>query len=377
MLRQMKHCVAAEVKGRMIERQIRQERIYEERLILRDFPTNMFSPLTKGEMELVNEKWGGCGAKPLSFKTYELLKHINGFDERYLSHGQYLPLISHRLGSYHYTKFFEDKGLLGFLPCDSRVHFPYCHIRNICGHFYNNEMEQISREDAVRLLVEADDFLVKPSVESSGGHGVRIYHQGELDLRQRRCSIERMMSDYGCGYVVQSLLRQHAFTAQFNPTSVNTYRIATLYLNGKATLCNSYLRMGGAGAEVDNACSGGCFVGSYENGRLKPKAYNYHGQTFEASNGIKFSSCVFENYASMIETIVECHKRMFALCPFIGWDVCVCEDGSLCIIEVNTSQHGIINDQMVGGPVFGERTDEVIDYVKQQPFVYHRALLSY
>lgn len=68
MLRQMKHCVAAEVKGRMIERQIRQERIYEERLILRDFPTNMFSPLTKDERELVNEKWGGVWSQAFVFQ---------------------------------------------------------------------------------------------------------------------------------------------------------------------------------------------------------------------------------------------------------------------------------------------------------------------
>ena len=46
------------------------------------------------------------------------------------------------------------------------------------------------------------------------------------------------------------------------------------------------------------------------------------------------------------------------------------EKGEPIIIELNGSQPGVIGEQLVAGPIFGNRTQEVIDYCKSKKFSY-------
>ena len=53
----------------------------------------MFLALTPEEKNKVIKLWGGISSE-ISFKEYEVYKYLRGFDERFLSHELYLPLIS-------------------------------------------------------------------------------------------------------------------------------------------------------------------------------------------------------------------------------------------------------------------------------------------
>lgn len=85
----------------------------------------------------------------------------------------------------------------------------------------------------------------------------------------------------------------------------------------------------------------------------------------------------FDFIPDIVSKVLKAHKDNFPLCRFIGWDICIGEKGEPIVIEINSSQPGIFGEQICNGPMFGERTQEVIDYIKNKPFVYNRALLRY
>ena len=44
------------------------------------------------------------------------------------------------------------------------------------------------------------------------------------------------------------------------------------------------------------------------------------------------------------------------------------DQGEAVVLELNSSQPGVICEQLISGPIFGDRTQEVIDYCKTKEF---------
>ena len=57
--------------------------------------------------------------------------------------------------------------------------------------------------------------------------------------------------------MIQECLHQHPVMAQFNESSINSFRITTLLLNGRFTVCSIILRFGRKGMKIDNWGAGG------------------------------------------------------------------------------------------------------------------------
>lgn len=315
----------------------------------------------------------GGGYRQILFDELEVFKHFNGFDPRYLSHNFYLPLIARRLNNYHYTKFFEDKGLFGCFS--SEIAAPKCIVRCIDGEYYDNRLEQLSRGEAERACLDfGGDIIIKPSRESSGGQRVTKFTPLQ---RTEPGWFEKTAQSYGNDWVAQECITQHEALAMFNPESVNTFRITSLYLNGKASICSSVLRFGNFGSVTDNLGAGGKMIGVCEDGKLREFAVNLKAERFYEVNGTKFTEMCLPFMPELHELILRAHVKDFSLCKLIGWDVCVEKDGKPVIIEVNSSQPGIFAEQICCGPIFGDRTEEVIEYVNSKEFKYNKGLIYY
>ena len=346
------------------KKQILKERKREESLIISNYPSNVFLALTPEEKNKVIKLWGGISSE-ISFKEYEVYKYLRGFDERFLSHELYLPLIYHALNNYHYTKFFEDKGLLGYLTRSSQLTFPYCYVRCISGECYTNDMRQLDRQKAIMLCEDLDEFIFKISRESSGGHGVQKIVLRGKDQGMRKIILEKLFGE-SRDFVIQEIITQHPSIAKFNATSINTLRFSTLYLNNCVTIQSIVLRIGQKGAFVDNLGSGGVGVGIKKDGSLNDFGYTYALEKMDSYNGITFKGQIITQIPEILNTILASHIELFPLCNFIGWDVCIDKDNKPVIIEINSSQPGISGQQIHYGPIFGDRTQEVIDYCLQK-----------
>lgn len=356
---------------------IKREQEHEEQLVLQNMPAGSFSPLKEAEKTQVRNLLGNYGGGKINhFNELAFFKHYRGFDPRYISHYLYLPIIAHKLNNYHYTKMLEHKSLLGYLT-KSKLKFPCCYVRSIDGEYYDNDMRQISKEQAIEACLHVNDVVVKESVFNGGGRGVEMLRLSSLDEKQRRRELVRVLSERKHDFVIQECLTQHPSFSKFNPTSINSLRITTLYLNGKYSTLSIVLRFGKQGMKVDNWGSGGVIIGVSEDGHLNKVGYDIQLNEYSEYNGIKFENEILEQLPPLLKEIEQSHIHQFSLCKFIGWDVCFDENNEPVIIELNSSQPGVIGEQLCTGPIFGERTQEVIDYCSKKDFKYQQSVFQY
>lgn len=331
------------------------------------------------EFERLERKLDGL-AKDLPELTSETYNQINKFWYPYIKHNignnfyrimsnftppyllyQYvneqviLPFIITKLNPPHYAKSLANKGLYQLLFAG--VNRPKEIVRNCAGCIYDDNNSVISLDDAVRVICEEPStVVVKASTDTYGGYDVKVINSKTED------DIYNTLTQFKKDYVVQTFVKQSKQTEIFNPTSLNTFRVTSLLLNGKFSVSSVCMRCGGIGATVDNASSGGVMVGVDELGNfLNAVTYKKLGIT-ASENGLNFKDYKLQHIDKVIEFVKQLHY-LVPYCAFIGWDVCLDENDNPMLIESNMSCPGIIFEQIcVGKPVFGDRLQEVLDY---------------
>lgn len=357
---------------------VRREQEYEEKTVLQTVPYESYSVLTNEEKEQVRALFEGIneGAALTHFDELAMFKHFRGFDPRYVSHYIYLPVLAHKLNNYHYTKTLEHKSLLGYLVKGS-LKFPHCYVRCIDGEYYDNEMLQLSREQVINSCIDKDAMVVKDSVDSAGGKSVELLCLSDLNEDGHRNEILRVLSERKNDFVIQEKLKQHESFSRYNPSSINTLRVTTLYLNGKYSTLSIVLRFGKEGMMMDNWGKGGVMIGVSESGKLGKVGYDIQLNQYTEYNGLKLGDQIIQQVPTLLEELERAHKTQFPLCKFIGWDICFNEQNEPVVIELNSSQPGVIGEQLCTGPIFGDRTQEVLDYCSKKDFLYQRSLFEY
>lgn len=357
------------------ETDVTKERQLEENLVMRSIPESCLSSLSDAEKSEVKMLFSPIGDVN-SFKELALFKYHNGFDSRYVSHYMYLPLIARRLNDYQYTQIFEHKSLLGFLV-NKGLSYPTCFVRCIDSEYYDADMLQITEADVINICAAKNCLLVKDSSGTSGGGSIQIIELSHLSLPDREERIRQVLNERKNDFVIQEIVKQHESTAKFNRTSINTFRITTLYLNGKFSTLSVVFRFGKTGMTVDNWGRGGIIIGVSPTGDMYERGYDIYMNEYTEYNGINFSEQHFEFIPSLLEAVELAHKYSYPLCKLIGWDICYRENGLPVVIEVNSSQPGLIGEQLCTGPIFGDRTQEVIDYCSHKRFIYNKSLFKY
>lgn len=350
---------------------------------MRNVPPNGVEALTQHEQMLWDKQWGWLGL-PSSYREAGMFKYYCGFDDRFLAHYYYLPLLARRLNDYHWTKCFEHKGCLGCFASHTQNEFggglriPTCYVRSLFEEWFDGDMRQITFQNACDICCQQTALVMKPASESAGGNGVRILERGGLPDATWRARVKAELNAFrGRDMVVQAYVRQHKALARFNPSSLNTLRVTTLYLNGRFSVLSTIFRFGKLGASVDNWGAGGIVVGVSPDGTLKEKGFDIQMNFFSSANGIPLLGQSLPAFSKVLATVEQAHITNFPLCKFIGWDITLDAEENVVLVEVNASQPGLIGEQLGTGPIFGNRTQEVIDYCRSKPFSYGRALGRY
>lgn len=356
-----------------VQKEIQREQQREEYLVLMNFSEAELEPLNDEEKALVHSVFGE-DENSQDYPELGLFKKHRGFDPRYIPHRLYLPLISHKLNNYHYTKMFEHKSLQGHLV-RGNLKSPFCFVRCIDNEYYDNNMNQLSRNDAIDKCLEQDSLIVKDSLDSAGGQSVEKLNLSSISNKHQE--LEKVFSERKRDFVIQECISQHPSMAKFNESSINTLRVTTLYLNGTYSTLSIVLRFGKKGMKVDNWGAGGILVGVTMDGQLNDFGYDIQLNKYYEYNGITFKHEKISQVPSLLKKVEEAHKNQYSLCKFIGWDICFNLYNEPIIIELNSSQPGVIGEQLCTGPIFGDRTLEVLDYCKNKKFIYHKTVFNY
>lgn len=333
------------------------KQIKGELLYFKDLSKNIqIPPLTQQQEKEIKQYFKNSIGFDTTTSFHAYYSFLNGiFSCKYLPFRLYYHKIIPALYDLRLINSYDDKNFMNKLFPE--VLQPYCYIKNINGHYYHNE-KPISRQKAISLCQNIPLAIIKPTLYTSGGNGVkRISIQSGKVGEQ---SIEDVFDEYKMNFVIQEVINQHELLNRLNPTSLQTFRVVTYWRNEEVVLVSALLRIGREGSFVDNGTAGGYCCGCTVEGKLKKYAYAFHPtkKVTKTDNGVLLENYALPHFTDIIETAKRLHYEVPHL-PLVGWDLTVNKEGHVVLIEINPT-FGIDILQLTNGPAFGEYTDEIL-----------------
>ena len=327
----------------------------------------MSTKLSREEYEEFKSLWNKC--QPVSHEFYKGFGLP--FDPRYVPN-DYYDFAEHVLNRRWAALFLQHKGNLKYIIPESNR--PKTILRKVNGHFVSEDNRELSIGEAKNLLMNTGVFVRKIALLSGGGRGVqKICLATENDPEE--CISQLMKPD---DLIFQEVVSQSEFMASLNPDSVNTIRLVTLNINGNCSVLSSFIRMGTRGSFVDNLCSGGgALVGLNQDGELNSFGIRKdYSKCFETPTGLPFKDLTVPDWKTIKETVISFHLHI-PYADLIGWDIAIEKDGRPIVIEVNLDSAEIEAHQIFNGPVFGERLEEVMQYIESKRVSLRHAMITF
>lgn len=235
-------------------------------------------------------------------------------------------------------------------------------INCIEGSAYDSDNRLVDKGHVLSRIKEKmgeGKVILKPSADSCSGNGISI-----LCLSDER-SCATLISEAGENYVIQELLSQSEKTKRFNPSSLNTFRVNSLNLNGRITIENIMFRHGRFDSVVDNAGAGGVCVGFDPDGNVVGKAIDAKLNEYDLTPfGLRYTDLAIPEIQKICDVAISAHQKYLPMMGHAAWDFALNEEDEPVFIEVNLGWPGIMTEQLSScRPIFGQRTQEAIDYV--------------
>lgn len=318
--------------------------------------------LSSEEITMIRDKWLGIiKDQNIGYGGFQVYKHYYQFDANYVPFSYYFPWMARILSPIDSARTFADKGMT--YTFFHNIKQPELVLRKVRGCVldkYDCVIE--NTKIAITISNSASDVIIKQSLGSYCGQSVRIIKKGTPTE-----DIFKIISLYDGDFVVQKVLKQSTTTSRFNESSLNTFRLSTLLLNGKFSVCTSMLRFGNPGHVVDNVGAGGGCVGINDDGTLMPFGFNKRCEKIYEWNGLRFEGLNIPEYDKLVEAARKAHYDI-PLCAFVGWDLAIDESGEINLIEANLEWPGLFFEQIANArPAFRDRLDEVLHYIKTHP----------
>ncbi|MBE6346166.1 MAG: hypothetical protein E7067_02985 [Lentimicrobiaceae bacterium] len=328
------------------------------------------NPQTKGsydkdKLQRWSKKWSVFGMKPNN-DLYLFYRCNVGDNENIVPNDIARNYIEPILTPQEFQPFYNDKNSFGVFIDKSMM--PRTYFRSMNGVLYDEDYRAVKGSDFDRIIKDANELIVKPSKEM-GGKGISVFNKINnrfVDKDNNVLSYDYLSRTYKSNYLVQERIKQSSFMSKFNPTSVNTLRIAVYrdVTSGELIILGGFFRIGGKGALVDNITSGGASVPiDVETGRLGNYASDKTRVKHSTYNDINFETTTFEipNWIRIVEFVKEVARRMPHM-SLLANDIALDEQDNPILIEVNSTDFSYTSYQVSGTPFFKEYTDDIIRY---------------
>ena len=319
----------------------------------------------EGECEWL-EKWRKYDKK-VSPLSYRIFSRYIGPDINIMPMEICVNIVEPVLTPGYYASFYNDKNSFGLLY--DKEDMPATYVRNIGGAYYDDDYNPINGE--LVDYIDSDEVIVKPSTESSG-RGVALFAKQNgvfCDKQGNVLTRELLDKEYRSDFIIQERFVQSDYMAQFNTSSVNTIRVSTYKetWSGEVKYLRSILRIGGSGSIVDNAHSGGRFIGVDDCGALGKYVCDKVGNISSVHGNIDFdkNEYVIPNFDQVKEFALKISKR-FIHHNLLALDIILDKNNNPKMLEVNVQGFSAWLFQFTSGSAFREYTDSVMDYCSKE-----------
>lgn len=320
------------------------------------------------------EKWSGFPVKPNPV-YYRLYSMFVGPDVRIVPEDICRVNIEPCLNPERFRKFYADKNTWDLLYPEGL--FPKTVFRCMDGIFYTKEYERLMDFDDI-ILYEylnkfgAKKYAAKPTRDSNSSHGFDsinlidgTYVWGD---KKTPVTVKSMIEHVGANFIVQPFMKQHPELSKYCSTSVNPIRIITyksVIDDSIHVLKGGVLRIGYEGEENDGTHGNGKFVGIEDDGTLKHEAVDYLGNRITEFNGVDFGQChKLPNFDKVKNAAISVAKKVLHH-RLLAFDIMIDEQGNPVVFEFNIDDFSMWLAQFTGEVAFGEFTDEILKYCRE------------
>lgn len=298
--------------------------------------------------------------KTFDIRWFNIYNKTNVFDfdlRYYIPDGYYYCIVDPSFSNMREAPVLDDKNLYDLYLPDGSLPKTICRKNN--DVYLDTDYHIISMEKAIQLCAHRGGVIMKSAVNSMAGSGLHHWNAN----KQSMDDLKKMLMEKG-SFVVQELIEQHEVLASFCNSCVNTLRLVTLLFDGVVNVVQSVVIMGGKNAKTNHLHSGGIVCGILPSGQLRHTGFDGKLNMYQTHpNGISFSDVTLPNYDKCLALVKDLAPRFSRVTRLIGWDLTIDSKGQPVIIEPNLYYGGSV--QIASGPVFGDLTPHVLDYVKR------------
>ncbi len=280
-------------------------------------------------------------------------------------HPEYIP---EELFFMHIDRYFSSREEARFL--DNKCY--YCRlfsnvkqaepvVMRIGKSWLDASLRLITAKEALSLISEEPEVVLKRAVNSEGGKGVFFIDNKDGGIADK---FKSAMRGIHCDVVVQRPIKQHPALAALHPESVNSMRVVSLLTKNEVKIYAVCVKIGTGKSRQDNAWSGGIYCSVGQDSRLGKNGVLMDGSIIQRHPqlGYRFEDMEIPHLDRALALVREAHSFMghFRL---ISWDVTIDEKSEALLIESNMSL-GVANEiQITSGPLFGGDTKKILDEV--------------
>lgn len=341
---------------------------------LKKINKNIITPfINKALGKNYTKLWKKLGKKP-SLLFLKCVNAISGIQSsKYVPENIYYGMIEPRLNNKAFALIFNDKNFFErYLPKYKSL-FPCPILRGINGVIHDADFNRIDNTYTANLLEEFEDnecFILKPAIDTGGGSNVSLVIKvsNGFNVDNQLYSITEFIfllkKRYLGNFILQKKIDQLQWFEYFNKSSLNTVRLYAYrsVQNEIIHTLHAYVRFGNPGSLVDSSSKGGFTCGISQSGVLNNFAVERYGRIRLDLEGIK------KNGNSKVPFFYEMKKIAVEIAPhyhyhrLLGFDFCVDKNQNVRLLEINTRNIGVVNQQMNTGPLFGKFTEEIVVY---------------
>ncbi len=319
-----------------------------------------FSAIRKRQIKLFFKKYG---YKSVCVSWHEYYWNLNGsYQEQYIPEDLYFTYIEPGLNRSIYYPSFLDKNILDKLF--PKINQPATIIKNTNGFYFNEKSEMIDFNEVLILLMTHNEFVVKPTLNTGGGRGVKFYKMESENKVAKAKALKKIILKYEKNFIFQKRVKQNQQIRSLNKSSLNTIRIMTYMNESKVHVLSSVLRIGRNGEFTDNSSAGGISCGIMSDGNLMKTGFDSNGNKYYRSdNGLVFEGFKLPQFKELKKFACELHPCL----PFfklVSWDLSIDENDECVLVEFNAFSQEINFHQLNNGPLFGGLTNQILAEVK-------------
>lgn len=312
--------------------------------------------------------------KNVNVDFYRFYSNYIGLSPNIVSDDIFHIMIEPILNNQTALPVYSDKNMFEKIVDPSLL--PVCVLRKMEGDYMNKDYQILNMTESLfdemvlqnEHLRKLGRIIVKPSVETGGGAGVRLFSFEKdkwISNDGLNLSLALLEKYYKSNIIIQECIEPSPFVKQFNPTSYSTFRIFTYrsVSDNQPHFIGGYMRIGAKGSFKDNVWGGGYACPINNDGSLAHYAGDAQRKRYDNINGIslKEKTFVIPNFDKILDLV---GQVAYANVPnrLLSFDIMLDVNNAPRMIEYNIKHQTVTTVQTLQHPFFGKYTDEVIDY---------------